>query len=178
MVEKAVAYLKNWGKSHVQRDNHSAGVDKLIKVHASLLALSWVASRKNDISTHYHGEHMGERTAGRRRVWCMVALGVHSVVCCCIVWNIEVLISPYILLRRPIESLTFLYQPLSVQGHGRLQLQWVETISNPSHAYNVSECCYWQFADKNMDFGLTMTAVKLLQSSKPTLIHLFLYSAF
>lgn len=64
---------------------------------------------------------MGERTAGRRRDWCMVALGVHSVVCCCTVWNIEYLISPYILLRRPIESLTFLYQPLSVQGHEGLQ---------------------------------------------------------
>ncbi|XP_070820432.1 iron-sulfur cluster co-chaperone protein HscB isoform X1 [Chaetodon trifascialis] len=39
------------------------------------------ASRKNDISTHYYGEHMGDHTAARQGDWCMLALGVPSAVC-------------------------------------------------------------------------------------------------
>lgn len=66
MVVEAVNILKKWkvnpcNNGDVLRDNHSAGVDNLIKLHAWPLALSGAARRKNDISTHYCGEHMGRQ---------------------------------------------------------------------------------------------------------------------
>lgn len=69
------------------KDNHSAGVDKLIKLHAWLLALRSAASRKNDIFSHYCAEHMVAHTAARHGGRNMVALSKTSGACRATSWG-------------------------------------------------------------------------------------------